>query len=306
MTPPSLLSSVFQRFFAATARPAGILAMAAALLVPLDSARAALIGNSFTGAGIYSIDTATGAATLLSSTTSVSLAGIAFQPGTGDLFGLTSLSGSPANSLVRINPLTGAVTTVGATGLSSIVEGDLAFNPINGLLYGMEDTSGGVRSFFQINPTTGAATVLGTFSNTIDYSAIAFDSAGTLFALNTLTSGTGNAVLSTLNPTNGAILTSVTTNVDLGALAGMAFDPFSGTGYIVDGGTGGTNSLYTLNIPTGTLTAVGSLGVANGLAGLSFTPPAAATSVPDTGSTFALLAAALLGITALHRRTARA
>ena len=42
-------------------------------------------------------------------------------------------------------------------------------------------------------------------------------------------------------------------SVELGALAGMDFDPATDTFYVADGGSGGTDSLYTLDPATGVL-----------------------------------------------------
>ncbi|MDQ6622760.1 MAG: DUF4394 domain-containing protein [Verrucomicrobiota bacterium] len=241
---------------------------------------AQLIGNTFTNAAIYDVNQSTGAATNPRSTGLTSqLAGISFQPGTGDLYGLTTLNGGQPSSLVRINPATGATNVVGSTGLV-VAEGDLAFNPLNGNLYGIQAISSN-RSFFQINVATGAATVLGTLPNA-DFSALAFNMAGVLYAIETTTN-----TLSTLNPVNGLILTSVALSSALGSLVGLAFDPATGIAYVGDGGSG-TNLLYTLNTITGALTPIGPTGLTD-LAGLAFRP-SAGNAVPEGGATLGLLA----------------
>src|SRR3954453_8217199 len=161
-----------------------LLSLASALL-PVTAAHAQLYGNSFGSSGavaIYDVNTATGAATNPRPTGLTSaVVGIAFQPTTGTMYGLTASAGTQQNSLVQINHLTGAGTVVGATGLSTIFEGDLAFNPTNGSLYGIGSISGSNVQLFQINVATGAATVIGNTPTVADYSALAFNSAGVLF-----------------------------------------------------------------------------------------------------------------------------
>src|SRR5437016_944782 len=103
---------------------------------------------------IVDIDPVSGAASNPRDTGIFLLAGIARQPSTGTLFGLTTLVSNPANSLITIDIATGTPTLVGSVGLSGIVEGDLAFNPFNGFLYGLQTGTGpGVqRNIFRIDP----------------------------------------------------------------------------------------------------------------------------------------------------------
>jgi hypothetical protein len=248
---------------------------------PFCFASAALIGNDASLPSIYDVSLTTGAATNPRSTgTSSTLTGITYDPGSGILYGLTALDGNFPNSLLRINPTTGATVLVGPTHLSRIFEGDIAFNLTNGRLYGIvenPDPSSLVLNLFQINPATGAATVIGalnTAAQTRDFSALAFNAAGTLFTIDTSDSAAlGHSVLSTVNPNTAALLTSVTMNINLGQTAGLAFDPATGVAYLADGAFDGTLKLYTLDTTTGVATAVGNLGNSGGLAGLAFITP---------------------------------
>ena len=79
-----------------------------------------------------------------------------------------------------------------------------------------------------------------------------------------------------LDPTDASTLSSVDLSHPLGALAGMDFDPATGTLYVADGGTGGADALFTLDPATGGLTEIGPLGLANGLSGLAVPEPDAA------------------------------
>jgi len=58
----------------------------------------------------------------------------------------------------------------------------------------------------------------------------------------------------------------------LGSVAGMDVHPVTGAFYVADGGGGGTNQLYLLDVSTGRLDVIGELGVVGGLAGLAFLP----------------------------------
>lgn len=257
-----------------------ILAIACILFCQrLAAAQFQLIGNSATFFGepslIYNRDVETGVASNPRNTGIGHLTGIAADPFSGSLYGLTTFGSSPANSLVRINPLTGAFTTVGATGLQHIYEGDLAFSPVTGQLFGLQDSPNapnGPINFFRLDVNTGTATVIGTLpaSAFSDYSAMAFDSAGNLFVVNTA-EGSGSSTLLTVNPNTGAILRSVTMNVALGAAAGLTFDPTTGVAYLA-GGDDVTNSFYRLNVGTGQASLIGQLHITEGLAGLAFIP----------------------------------
>jgi hypothetical protein len=167
------------------------LVFAAAAVSALASAPAVfaqrLLGNSF-GGTLYDVDVATGA---LSNPRPVgtggeSLMGISFGPGY-QLHGLTTFVGTPPNALVFINDGTGAATTIGATGFSTLAEGDLAFDLSTGVLYGIQNIGTDSRELITINPLTGAATVVGSLGVNAsgDYSAMAFGPGGSLYVLDT-------------------------------------------------------------------------------------------------------------------------
>lgn len=209
------------------------------------------------------------------------LTGIAVQPGSGNLFGLTSFASTPANSLITIDVATGLPTVVGATGLQ-IVEGDLAFNPTNGMLYGLQadGPNSTTRNLFRIDPNSGIGIIVGNLANSGDFSSLAFDVNGVLYSIDS--GGTGNSVLVTIDPGTAFINSSVTMNVNLGASVGMAFDPVSGMAFVGDSAaspaSGGTNSLYTLNVANGMATLIGPTNDQNGLSGIAF------VAVPEPGS----------------------
>lgn len=209
------------------------------------------------------------------------MSGVATQPSTGVLFGLSSRVSNPVSSLVTIDPVTGTPTIIGPTGLPFLTEGDLAFNPINGLLYGINDAGSDLlhRNLFQINPNTGSATVIGSLGSTGDYSTLAFTASGMLYTIDDLpnNNSAANAVLSIIDPNTATIVNSITTNLHMGTAMGMTVDPITGTVYVADGGVsaGANNSLYTLDLATGFFSLVGSTGYPGGIEGLAF------VSVPE-------------------------
>lgn len=241
-------------------------------------------------AKLVNIDPPTGAATNPRDTGINFMAGIAFQPTTGQLFGLTSFASNPANALVRINSATGVPTLVGLTGLPTVVEGDLAFNPVNGLLYGIQEVGpGGTQErLFIVNPTTGFATIVGDVPSPGDLSAMAFSPFGVLYAIDT--SGTANSLLHTLDAVTAAITSTIELNANLGSGAGMTFDPATGTAYVADGGVGAQNSLFLLDPSLGILTLIGPVGVPAGIAGLAVAVVPEPTSVCYIGLGFACYA----------------
>lgn len=272
-----------------------------AFMGSLTVASAGLVGNDYHGK-LYNIDTTTGAATFIGDTRTGfnSLVGISLHPLTGVLYGLTNSLGTPPNSLIQINPATAFSVAVGNTGIS-LSEGDIAFDPVTGRLVG--GTVIGPRNgnqfpldLYEINPLSAASTIMGSVGvyTVDDFSALAFNKAGTLFALNTRVLG-ANTILNTINPFTGAILTSVTTNLALGSTVGMAFDPLTGIAYVANGNSLGGNLLYRLNTTTGQFTSIGPLGLSGGIAGLSFTP----APVPEPST--ALFAVAIIGFCVLTR-----
>lgn len=230
------------------------------------------------GSILYQVDPQSGLASNPRPTGLDHVVGIAFGSD-GTLYGLTNAT-TPThpNTLVRINSTTGSAQVVGSTGLSDIVEGDLAFDRTTGSLYGMYHLTGGQRKLFTVNASTGAATALPD-SLAGDPSAMAFDAAGNLYVIDTAL-----AKLHTVNKATGATLTTLSLSRSLGAVAGMAVDPATGVFYVADGDSGGTDHLYTLDPTTGLLTDIGPTGLANGLAGLAIVPEPASAVLLSAGA----------------------
>ena len=255
-----------------------------------------LIGNSFDGV-IYDVNQATGQATNPRNTGITNLVDIAYASD-GTLYGLTAfISTGTGNALYKFDPTTGVPALVGATGLTEIFEGDLAFQPGTGTLFGIQDIPSSVSyRLFTLNTTTGAAGNIVNITGVSlpdDLSGMAFASDGTLYVLDT-----SNETLLTVNPATGAVTSSVNLSSALGNSAGLEFDPASGVLYTADGNLDGTDNLYTLNPTTGALALVGSTTLSNGLAGLTFAPVA----IPEPTGALALAGVALTSLLARRRR----
>ena len=209
-------------------------------------------GDSFHVTSLFNVNPATG---MLSAGTNIGIGNvIGLEMHTDGFLYTVRASGSLApgteKALYKVNPDTGVATLIGSLGLTgALYEGDIAFHPISGVLYGISGSK-----FFTINLGTGAATLLGSvgvFNS--DFSSLAFDTSGNLWAIdNTTTPGTYPTKLLRLDPANGATLSSVNTSLNLGSMGGMDYDEASGDLYVMDSQYSGsvyagTNSVYTIN-----------------------------------------------------------
>lgn len=222
-----------------------------------------LLGIAWDGQ-LYDVDPATGAAVNPRTTNVTTPVGLTVASDC-TLYTLNTFGGKPqANSLYILDSITGQSALVGSTGLARVAEGDLDFDPVTGILYGIQEVSGG-RRLFTVDPSTGQGTIVGGLAAG-DVSAMVFSGDGTLYMMDT----SMDRVL-TINKATGATLTAIPLSVNLGGLAGMDFDPTAGTLYVTDSGTGGTNQLYSLDPASGQMTAIGPTGLTGfALSGLAF------------------------------------
>jgi len=246
-----------------------------------------LVGATYGGDGsstLFDLDHFTGLASNPRPGGPSHVVGLAFSPGLG-AFALTSSAAAvyPA-SLFRIDIDNGTPHWVGFTGLGGISEGDLAFDPTSGSLYGLYGTSAGQRRLLHIDPATGTAAPFGS-SLPGDPSAMAFDAAGELYVLDTSLQN-----LLRVDKATAAVLEITPLSASLGSTAGMAFDPSAGTLYVADGEDGCTGLLYRLSTTTGELLPVGATGLSGGFSSLTW--------IPEPGSALLLC----LGAMALLRR----
>lgn len=144
-------------------------AVVIALSVVTVSARADTLyagtGSNGIAGSLYTIDPANGTSTLVGplmiGSDPIGVTGLAFQPSTGILYGVTANStrngATNPRSLVTIDPATGQATLVGQLALDNV--GDIAF-ATDGTLYGWEAHS--PYSLVTIDPVTAAESQIGT------------------------------------------------------------------------------------------------------------------------------------------------
>jgi hypothetical protein len=154
----------------------------------------------------------------------------------------------------------------------------LAFNPLNGVLYGITglESPNDKRTLVTINPATGAATVIGTLTGTFGTTGltdITFRSDGTLFGISPETLYTVDLAT--------AALSSIGSTGENSPGGGLAFNS-SGTLYSAGPTSSGTVDI--LNTATGART------VGPALTGEPFGPPMGAMMALDFSNTDVLYA----------------
>ncbi|MFM9959546.1 MAG: hypothetical protein ACKVZJ_15930 [Phycisphaerales bacterium] len=188
----------------------------------------------FAPAGLYAIDTGTGAATLIGSTGVDRINGIAWNPGNntmyaysfdGELYTLNLTTGAAtfvadqpvivpegdiaiaptgafhitdANELSILNGVTAAITPIGLMGTAADDVSGLIFGG-NGSLYGYAKNGAASDTLVSLNPGTGAATTIGNlgFNANLNVGGLTFGADGVMY----LTDG---ATLFSVNPNTGA------------------------------------------------------------------------------------------------------
>ena len=244
-------------------------------------------GRSINPGALVIVDTDTAAVTIVGlNTGAAKLTGIAFDS-TGTLYASTLPEGnfppptSPANSkLITLDPATGEQTSL----IGTIVDGpggagmaisDISIQPGTDVLFGIRsevDAGGGQGNLYTIDKATGVATFVG--DTGVHFATIAFAPDGTLYeSTASFSNGPVNPRFRTINPSNGAVLTEVSTAQFFGALAVRS----DGT---VFGGTGGGHELYIVNPSTGALIRVGDTGL-NFVGGLAFHKLSSGPCAPD-------------------------
>ena len=280
------------------------------VLAPFASAQSVVLYGTTAGApragSLFSINVNTGAATVIGPLKNgvgelYGVTGLAFQPGTGVLFGSTSHnSPTSPNAIVSINPANGLVTFVGTAHPTDALA-DITFTP-DGRLWGWLELT--VKRLASVNTSTGAATALGPSGLATTFgSGLASNASGTLYYFG---GGDGNNQTSpffTLSTATG-LPTQVGTitggSFPNGGIAAAKFSP-SGVLYAVDNndfvGRQGT-FLVTINPSTGVITKIGAS--VPFLDAIAFAP-AATTSVPAVSTSALVLLGVLIAGLAISR-----
>jgi len=257
--------------------------------VPADASTLyAVSGAGNAPSSLYTVDTTTGAATLVGATGFNHVTGLDFDPVTGVLYGhVSNLFGSGgATQLLTINKTTGAGALVGTSGIQSP---DMSFNSAGTLYAWGEFTTIVSDDLYTINLATGAATVVGEAGIGTSNTGIAFNSSDTLYVKS-------GAQIFTMDAGTG-LVNGPSATLDVNLNNALAFDENDAL-YSIQR-SGGTTFLYSIDLGTNHATLVGDMGV-GAIAALAFDD---VVPTPEPG-TLALLGVALAGLGLVRRRKA--
>jgi len=166
--------------------------------------------NSNSPAGpnsLISINTATGAGTLIGGAHPGNMADITFDSsGTLYAWGETGGGGSAGDDLYTINLGTGVATKVGEAGVATAGSGLAAAADDTLFFAGLFDGLGTDPDLATVNGITGAVSKIADLSRAIRTNSLAFDGSGTLFGVQTDVAGLlGTRSLVTINTLTGAV-----------------------------------------------------------------------------------------------------
>jgi hypothetical protein len=245
-----------------------VLITAVAWMFAASAAHAAILGIQ-NNASVYTINEATGAATLLQNNPTFA-ANAMTRTSTGVYYVAGGLGNGGLNT---VNPVTGQVTAGPNITPNDDVRG-LAASPTDVIYATIASGGGSNASLYTINAGTGASTLIGAVGV---MQALTFSSAGTLYGWSNLIG------LVTIDPATAAV-TDV--NPSVGSADNIQTLAFSSGGVLY---AGGQTNLYTVDVTTGVLTLVGSLAPVTDLRGMEFlstAPPAPGVSLTPSPLAF--------------------
>jgi len=252
------------RFHAAVAALAG-------LAVAAGTAHAqTLYGITITGNELITINTSTGAGTLVGPLSSnMNAFGIAFRG--NKLYAFDDV----ADRLRELNPATGATVNTIDVGITISAEGDIVFRSDGlGLL-----SAQGPPSLYRFDVTAPNSVLVGPLNPPMD--GLAFNAAGVLYGLRD-----NGSALYTVDPATASTTLIGNTGISVPTVnssGGLAFD-INGTLFaVVSPWPPGPSILYRLDTSSGAATMVGNVGF-NGVSGLAFQPTASPPSGTPTGN----------------------
>ena len=220
------------------------------------------VAIDFYSGDLWNVDLTTGAVSSPLPTAAQFAVGLATLPGQ-PVYALASAGGSSGTTLMEIDPSTGSTFPI-ATWPQGILEGDIAFDPTTGTLYGIT----GSGQFGTIDLLTGAPSLIGVIPSLLDPSAMAFDDAGRLWLIDGWLPG----FVLELDPLTGAVLSSTPiTGAPLPQrkIGGMRYDATSGLLQVVlSRGNSPPARLWEIDPLTGFTSVVGSTAPADYLAGV--------------------------------------
>jgi len=250
-----------------------VLALFVSLLGTLAGAAPLIYGTAYSGphsaATLYSISSATGAATAVGPIGFNQVGVLAFAPN-GALYGVGQ-NGAEKWVLLKIDLVSGTGTAVGPTGLETSFQ-DIAFQS-DGTLFGYSRPPGQKSKaglVYSINTSTGAGRFVGNVTGGFEDSApVAFSSENVLYTVN-------QRSLGTIAAANAGPPTALNYSPSFGGAQSQAnavkFDPSSGLLWALVGTSGGAGGNYvaTIDVQTGTVAPVGQ--TAAGLHSLAIEP----------------------------------
>jgi len=158
--------------------------------------------------------------------------------------------------ILDVDPCTGVLTPIGATGESSICAIEFGASDV---LYGINDFDDTLVSF---DLTTGAATVIGNLGMNVGACGLAYDCAtDTLYGMD----ATSRQVYE-IDPSSAAVSGAVNITLPMNA-PGLEFDPTLGLLHVTSG-----SAHYTLDPTTGTSDLLGAFTAGSSVDDLSFAP----------------------------------
>lgn len=243
-----------------------LMATAIAAVAPaLSSAAPVLYGITFDSNQLITINTSTGAGTLVGNLSS-SMAAFGLGATGGKLYTYDQT----ADFLRELSPSTGATVNSINLGLGNLTgEGGLAFRS-DGTGF-MNSTSGTTATLYSFTTSAGSGALIGNTGTVAGIDGLAFSPADVLFALGQNPQDN----LYTVNQTTGALtLIGATGVVGTGSVGGLDF--LGSTLYAAIAG-----SLYTVDTTTGAATQIGNIGFGR-ISGIAFLDVAAQVPEPAT------------------------
>ena len=249
-----------------------------------------LYGTDANGGNLIRLNLSTGASTLVGNIRGFSVPSLAVDPTTGIMY---AGGGGGVPYIYTVDPVTGAATLVGDTGLGEVAVSGMDCSQ-DGTLYAAVNIVGlggtGADHLATIDKATGAATVIGPFGSCTGSSCtiegiegIAFDASGTLWGSHSARGAGGPPGLYLINPSTGAA-TFVTPIMDAlgappsGGIVSIQFacdgTLYGGTARAIDQATDG-GRLVIINPTTGLFEFVGTATATEdgSLGGLAFQNP---------------------------------
>ncbi|MGD9688994.1 MAG: hypothetical protein AB7K52_01430 [Phycisphaerales bacterium] len=238
-----------------------------------------------------------GSATIIGATgVAVPLSGLDHIGGQLYAYGESTTIAPGSGGLYTLNASTGAATYVGGSSLGGYVVRDLAFSPHDGNLYALAIIPGNNSNFAQmltIDPLTGLTTsqrdVFGSVN--IQLTALAAVGDGSFFAIDNVQDALWRLTLNSLNRFDAVRVGTALGGNGLTADQGFYIDwAGSGQAILAGNGTATFQDLRSVNLTSGTGSAIGTLpfGVNRRILDLTIVP------APGAGALLGIAAAAVL------------